>query len=535
MLSSRVLTIRVSGKDRKERVRKLLFDLAHFKNLLIILIRKYKELYGYYPTDQSILYGLIADREYSSKKEEKLQKFKEVRENILKDKELTELLLALKEQKKRVDNNYLLQQVIRDVVKSFKSYRKAYKEYQKNPKKFKGVPRPPKPKKLKFLMNFSVDLNVNTFEQLEDSVLIRLRIHNKEFLKVKLPKDFNFEVKSLRLKLFGTDIYVDTVYKVEVSELQTAGEYAAGIDLGLNNLIAVVSTNSDLKSLIISGKEIKAFNQWFNKEKAKLQSEIDTIRNKLSQVEEEGEAQNLKRLLTEKFIILKELSAYRKRRIDNDFHKISRKVVDILKATDHKKLYIGKGATESKDGINIGKKNNQHFVSVPFRRLMELIKYKAEEVGIEVEETDEAFTSKTSPLADIFEVREVGKEYLKAKEEENESLIKELLIKLKELTQAVRGFKECRGLLKDKVLNKIFNADLVGAYNIIRVGENSLRLIEDLKLLFIKLCNPVKFKLVEFLYKVSPGSLHKETGSSSSLRAGLSPFDYQLCNNLTTF
>jgi len=527
MLSSRVLTIRISGKDRKERVRKLLFDLAHFKNLYIILIRRYKELYGYYPTDQSILYGLIADKEYSSKKEEKLGKFREVRENILKDKELTELLLALKEQKKRVDNNYLLQQVIRDVVKSFKSYRKAYKEYQRNPKKFKGVPRPPKPKRLKFLMNFSVELNVNTFKQLEDSVLIKLRINNKEFLKVKLPKDFNFEIKSLRLKLFGTDIYADIVYKIEVSDQQTTGEYVAGIDLGLNNLIALVSTNPGLKSLIVSGKEIKAFNQWFNKEKAKLQSEIDTLKNKLSQVED-GEAQDLKRLLTEKLIKLRELSAYRKRRIDNDFHKISRKVIDILKATGHRKLYIGKGATESKNGINIGKRSNQHFVSVPFRRLIELIKYKAEEAGIEVEEIDEAFTSKTSPLADVLLVRKEGKGYLKAK-----SLLDELTKQLGELTKAIRRF---RGQLKDRITGKCFNADLVGAYNILRVGENSRKIIRDLKLLIVKLCNPVKFKLMEFFYDKEKVSRLSLMGTGSSLlRAGLSPFDYRLCGNLTAF
>ncbi len=532
MLSSRVLTIRISGKDRKERVRKLLFALAHFKNLYIILIRRYKKLYGYYPTDQSILHGLIADREYSPKKEEKLRRFKEVRENILEDEELTKLLKALKEQKRKVDNNYLLQQVIRDVVKSFNNYRKAYREYQKNPKKFKGIPRPPKPKKLKFLMNFSIELNINTFERLEDSVLIRLRTNSREFLKVKLPKDFNFGIKSIRLKLFGTDVYADTVYRVEISERETEGNHIAGIDLGLNNLIALVSTNPDLESFIVSGKEIKAFNQWFNKEKAKLQSEIDTIRNKLSQVEEEGEAQNLKRLLTEKFIILKELSAYRKRRIDNDFHKISRKVVDILNVTGHRKLYIGKGATESKEGINIGKKNNQHFVSVPFRRLIGLIRYKAEEIGIEVEEVEEAFTSKTSPFADIFEVRKVGKKYLKAKEKEDKTLLRELLNRLKSLRKAARKY---RGLLKDKVLGAIFNADLVGAYNILRVGESSLRLIENLKVLITKLCNPVKFKVVEFLYKVSPKSLLRGIGSSSSLRAGLSSFDHRLCSNLTTF
>ena len=391
-------------------------------------------------------------------------------------------------------------------------------------------------------MNFSVELNVNTFEQLDDSILIKLRINNKEFLKVKLPKGFNHPVKSIRLKIFGTDVYTDVVYKVEQiatsttfttsTTSKTSTTSIAGIDLGLNNLIALVSTNPELKSLIVSGKEIKAFNQWFNKKKAKLQSEIDTLKNKLSQVENEEKAQSLKQFITEKLIKLKELSAYRKRKIDNDFHKISRKIVDLLIATGHKKLYIGKGATGSKDGIDIGKKNNQHFVSVPFRRLIELIKYKAEESGIEVEEIDEAFTSKTSPLADILEVRKVGQKYLEAKSKEDSSLIKQLLEELKELQQAVRRY---RGLLKDKVLNKLFNADLVGAYNIARVGESSLRLIENLKLLFIKLCNPVRLKLMEFLYEVSPESLRRGIGSSSSLNAGLSPDDYQLCGNLTTF
>ena len=97
MLLNRVLTIRISGKERKEKVRKLLLDLAHFKNLWIILIRRYKELYGYYPTDQSILYGLIADREYSSKKEEKLKKFQDVKNSILEDEKLAGFLKALKE------------------------------------------------------------------------------------------------------------------------------------------------------------------------------------------------------------------------------------------------------------------------------------------------------------------------------------------------------------------------------------------------------------------------------------------------------
>jgi len=72
-----------------------------------------------------------------------------------------------------------------------------------------------------------------------------------------------------------------------------------------------------------------------------------------------------------------------------------------------------------------------------------------------------------------------------------------------------------------KILNKLFNADLVGLYNIARMGENSPRLIENLK-------------LIDFLYKVSPESLIG-IGSSSSLLSRVDSSDYQICNNLATF
>ena len=65
-LVKRVLSIRIAGKERKQKVRKLLLDLAHFRNLLILLICRYKEVYGYYPLNTSLLYGLLA-KEYRGK------------------------------------------------------------------------------------------------------------------------------------------------------------------------------------------------------------------------------------------------------------------------------------------------------------------------------------------------------------------------------------------------------------------------------------------------------------------------------------
>ncbi len=458
----RVLSIRVSGKERKKKVRNLLLDLAHFRNMLIILITKYKELYGMYPLNQSILYGLVA-RNYTGKYR---QEFEETLRNIHKQEKLKALLEKLKAQKEKVDNAPLVQYVIRQVIKDFTSFFKSFQSYKENPDKFRGEPRPPKPKKLRYLMNFSVEGNANTFRQERDKLIIKLR--NGKYLKVKLPKDFPYRVSSIRLKLFGDDLYVELVYEIELAEKEAKGNYRVGIDIGLNELLSVMSENPEIKSFIVSGKEIKAFNQWFNKERAKLRSQVYCLKNEIKKGDYK-DTEKLERKLRELEIKEKVLSAHRKRWLDNNLHKV---------------IYIGKNAMESKNGIDLGRKTNQEFVSIPFRRLVELIKYKAQELGMEVVEVDESYTSKTSPFADIFKVRDTRD---------------------KTLCQGERK----GNTFKDNVLNKVFHADLLGALNIIRVGAKLLRLkfYENLKVFFVKLCNPVKLKLIDFLYKVSSESL----------------------------
>uniref|UniRef100_UPI003422152C IS200/IS605 family accessory protein TnpB-related protein n=1 Tax=Okeania sp. SIO2F4 TaxID=2607790 RepID=UPI003422152C len=49
-----------------------------------------------------------------------------------------------------------------------------------------------------------------------------------------------------------------------------------------------------------------------------------------------------------------------------------------------------------KQKINLGKRNNQNFVSVPYNRLIEMLSYKAEMVGIKVILTEESYTSASS-------------------------------------------------------------------------------------------------------------------------------------------
>nr|WP_281347189.1 IS200/IS605 family accessory protein TnpB-related protein [Thermosulfurimonas marina] len=201
--------------------------------------------------------------------------------------------------------------------------------------------------------------------------------------------------------------------------------------------------------------------------------------------------------------------------MDNNLHKIARKLVDLLHETGHRVIYIGKNALDSKNEIELGRKTNQEFVSIPFRKLIELIKYKARELGMEVVEVDESYTSKTSPFADVLRVQELGK--LKS-EEEDEGRKKEIDKEIRKLRKGSRN----GNLFKDRVMNKVFHADLVGALNILRVGAKLLKLsfYENLKILFIKLCNPVRFKLVDFLYlQVSSESLYGIGGSRREVLA----------------
>ena len=113
-------------------------------------------------------------------------------------------------------------------------------------------------------------------------------------------------------------------------------------------------------------------------------------------------------------------------------------IIKYCLTNDIGKLIIGKN-DGWKQNINLGKRNNQNFVQIPFNKLIQQLKYKGELIGIEVETTEESYTSKCSFIDD-------------------ESLNKH---------DNYCGRRIKRGLFRSK-LGKIINADINGALNIIR-------------------------------------------------------------------
>jgi IS605 OrfB family transposase len=482
LIVKRTLPIKLSSKYRG-KVRQFIYDVAQFQNLLRIFIlewdKRTNDIFRLF--NPSLLYSLIADRIQRNKSEWQRKELEEVKVVIENDEGLRGWVEKLKEQKVKVGNACICQGIIIQEVNNLKSWVKALKEYKVNPERFKGRPGLPKPRKLKNLVKFSF---VVPFVRKGRKLLLKLR-NGEKLLEVLLPEEFNYKVKEVRLIYDMEWIEVYVVYEKEV-DIQSNGVYQAGIDVGLDNLLSIASDNPKMRSFIVSGRELKSYNRWWNKKKAEVQSHMDMV---LNLIKEERDKRK-KRILEEHYLRLKKylwnLCKARDRKLNTWMHQITRRLADLLYETGHRVVYIGKNAVD-KDGIPFSKVMNQNYVCIPHRKLLSMLKYKCEELGIQVVEVDEKYTSKASPINDDV----VGIQVKKINGEE----------------VRFSGKRVSRGLYKDLVIGKVFNADLVGAMNILKVGAKLRGLLMDIKTLFVKLCNPIKFKLFDLIYRSNPESL----------------------------
>jgi putative transposase len=305
------------------------------------------------------------------------------------------------------------QQTIKLLFKNWKSFFKAIKDYKKNPSKYKGQPKLPKYKDKKghnIVVFTNQNCKIKTDEKGENYVYFPKKT-GLEPIKTKIEGN----LKQVRIIPQATCFIVEIVYEKEFNNTIEANDRVLSIDLGLNNL--VTTNNIGEKPFIVKGKIIKSINQYYNKKKAKLMSFIG----------DKGTSSRIKKLTLK-----------RNNKIDDYLHKTSRTIIDYCLFNDISKIVIGNNK-DWKQNINIGKKNNQNFVSIPFEKLITQIEYKAKEVGIEVIKTEESYTSKIDHLA---------KEELKKQEN-------------------YLGKRVKRGLFKSST-GRFINADVNGAMGIFR-------------------------------------------------------------------
>ena len=266
---------------------------------------------------------------------------------------------------------------------------------------------------------------------------------NSSFLTIWTNQAVSLKKKGY-LKLSGTDVYIKTdidhinqvrvvprnnelvveiLYEVREKDLKKDNGKYSSIDLGINNLMTL--SGNTTKPIIINGKPLKSINQYYNKKKSEIQSKLETI-NK-----------------TKKSKKLNKLTNKRNNKINDYLHKSSKIIINHLVSKDICTLIVGYNQ-HWKQEINIGKKNNQNFVSIPYLKLLNMLEYKCKKEGINFVKNEESYTSKCS-FIDGEEIKKHTK-YL--------------------------GKRMKRGLF-ESASGKLINADLNGSLNILKkvVGE----------------------------------------------------------------
>lgn len=243
---------------------------------------------------------------------------------------------------------------------------------------------------------------------------VKLSKSNIEF-KTSVP---NSNIQYLKLVPCGNHIKVLIGYYKTKKQVKTSNKRFASIDIGQNNLMTV--TSNAFHPVIYNGKPVKSVNQFYNKIKAEEQSRL-IKQNNVNWSKKLGQ-----------------LTLWRENQINNYFHKVTHHFVNYCIANDIDTVIIGRNQ-QWKDNINLGKRVNQNFVSIPFGRLYDLLKYKLKLKGISYIETEESHTSKCSFI-------------------DREEICHH---------DSYAGRRIKRGLFKSKE-GKKYNADINGSLNILR-------------------------------------------------------------------
>jgi len=261
-------------------------------------------------------------------------------------------------------------------------------------------------------------------ELLQKHGLSELRLTIPNHLVGKTIKEIRINPKSNFFQAEFVSLDEQEYKKIEPSE------NTMSIDFGINNLITAID-NQTTKPIIIDGREIKSINQWFNKQLAKYQS-IAKIAN---------DKYETKRIRNIRF--------KRNNRIKDAFHKIANYIITRCVENNISTIVVGYNK-EWKQHLELGSRNNQNFVQLPYGKLISYLEYKAQRHGVSVVLQEESYTSKCDALA--LESVQKHEVYL--------------------------GKRKYRGLFASSI-GKFINADVNGAINIMRKNKGSDKVIES--------------------------------------------------------
>ena len=297
-------------------------------------------------------------------------------------------------------------------------------------------PKPPRFKKDGF--NFSF-LN-NGYKVIDDhTVRFAISKRQKEYLKSYHAIDLKYltleinnfskvngKIKIIEFKPVKNNQYqINVAYEIPDVELVEDNKHCLSIDIGISNLFTCYD-NSGISFIVKGGKYLE-ISQYFNKKIAHYQK----IANSQQVTSGSKYGKSTKKIN----------SLYEKKNLQlhHFFHCATKKVVDYCIKNDISKVIIG-DMTGIRENANLGKVNNQKFHGLPYGKIYSLLEYKLKKQGIALIKQKEHYSSQVSPFAPRVDQ-----------------------------TNATKNKRKHRGLYIDK--QTLFNADSVGAFNILRLYE----------------------------------------------------------------
>jgi putative transposase len=226
--------------------------------------------------------------------------------------------------------------VLQSLDRVWKSYFNSIKDWKQEKSKYLGMPKMPSYKKKDGRYVWFIKNN-NAFIEDDGNIYFRVKRLQGYVWKTKAKG----KLLCIRFVPLGVNYKMEVVTEIEISDIpdDLISDRVCSIDLGINNFVTLTN-NIGLQPIIINGKGMKSCNQFYNKRKSKLQSELKKRNN-----------QDLSNKL--------EAITFKRNNVTNNYlHNSSKIVVEYCKANNIDTLVCGYNK-EWKQNIHICKKVSQ--------------------------------------------------------------------------------------------------------------------------------------------------------------------------------
>lgn len=207
-------------------------------------------------------------------------------------------------------------------------------------------------------------------------------------IPTRIDKDL---IVGVRIVPKGNHYIIEVLYDVVKPTIEVDYSRVAFVDPGLNNLMAV--TSNVFNPILYNGKPIKSINQLANKNASKRQGLRNPWKPNVKTKNKDRVQQVIfPRLESDNSKLTKLIWSKRSNRINDYFHKVTTNLMNHLVLHDIKTVVMGHNIGQKQD-IKLGNFTNQNFVNIPYTKLINMLEYKCQLVGINFIVHEESYTS----------------------------------------------------------------------------------------------------------------------------------------------